>query len=89
MVNEGARILEEGIAYRGSDIDVIWTAGYGFPDHQGGPLFMADHIGLPEIVKRLDYYASTRGNAFGYWSVAPLLRQLAATGGHLSAATSN
>lgn len=84
MVNEGARILEEGIAYRGSDIDVVWTAGYGFPVHQGGPMFLADQTGLPLLVQRLDHYAAVRGNPFGYWSVSPLLRRLAAEGGRLS-----
>ena len=84
MVNEGARILEEGIAYRGSDIDVVWTAGYGFPDHQGGPLFLADEHGLAQLVQRLEHYAATRGNAFGYWSVSPLLRRLANEGKRLS-----
>lgn len=84
MVNEGAAILAEGIAYRGSDIDVIWTAGYGFPDHQGGPMFMADERGLAHVVQRLDHYAATRGNPFGYWTVSPLLRRLATEGQRLS-----
>lgn len=84
MVNEGARILEEGIAYRGSDIDVVWTAGYGFPDHQGGPMFLADERGLAHVVQRLDHYAASRGNPFGYWTVSPLLRCLASEGRRLS-----
>jgi 3-hydroxyacyl-CoA dehydrogenase len=84
MVNEGARILEEGIAYRGSDIDVVWTAGYGFPDHQGGPMFLADECGLSHVVQRLDHYEATRSNPFGYWTVSPLLRQLASKGRRLS-----
>lgn len=84
MVNEGARILEEGIAYRGSDIDVVWTAGYGFPDHQGGPMFLADERGLSQVVQRLDHYAATRGNNFGYWTVSPLLRRLSKEGKRLS-----
>ena len=75
LVNEGALILDEGIAARMGDIDVVWTAGYGFPDYRGGPMFMAEHeIGFDRIVDRLDHYASVRGNAFGYWDVAPLLR---------------
>ncbi len=78
MINEAARILDEGIAYRPGDIDVVWTAGYGFPSWRGGPLFMADEVGLPVIVARLDHYAETLGNPHGYWTVAPLLRQLAA-----------
>lgn len=84
MVNEGARILEEGIAYRGSDIDVVWTSGYGFPDYQGGPMFLADEHGLSHVVQRLDHYASTRSNPFGYWTVSPLLRRLASEGRRLS-----
>lgn len=84
MVNEAAKILEEGIAYRGSDVDVVWTAGYGFPDHQGGPLFMADEIGLARIVDRLEHYGRERGNAFGYWTVSPLLKQLAVAGRRIS-----
>jgi hypothetical protein len=73
LINEGASILEEGIAYRPGDIDVVWVAGYGFPHHRGGPMFMADAIGLPVIVERLAHYASTRGNAQGYWTASPLL----------------
>ncbi|MDA7415961.1 3-hydroxyacyl-CoA dehydrogenase NAD-binding domain-containing protein [Xenophilus arseniciresistens] len=84
MVNEGARILEEGIAYRGSDIDVVWTAGYGFPDHAGGPMCLADLRGLAHVVQRLEHYAQVRGNAHGYWRVSPLLRQRAAEGRTLS-----
>lgn len=84
MVNEAALILSEGIAYRPGDIDVVWTAGYGFPAWRGGPLFMADEIGLAEIVSRLDHYASMLGNAAGHWTVAPLLRELAQTGKRLT-----
>ena len=72
IVNEGARILEEGIAYRGGDIDVVWTAGYDFPDHCGGPMQYADERGLTHIVARLDHYAATRGNPHGDWTVSPL-----------------
>lgn len=84
MVNEAAAILEEGIAYRPGDIDVIWTQGYGFPGWRGGPVFMADEIGLSEIVARLDHYAERLGNDRGYWSVSPLLRDLARQGARLS-----
>lgn len=80
LINEGAKILEERIAYRGSDIDVVWTAGYGFPDFLGGPMFMAQTIGLDQIVDRMDHYAQSRGNAYGYWTVSPLLRRLAQSG---------
>ncbi|MDB5820898.1 MAG: Enoyl-CoA hydratase [Rhizobacter sp.] len=84
MFNEAAKILEEGIAYRPGDIDIVWTAGYGFPDHRGGPVFMADQIGLPVIVERLAYYARTLGNPHGYWTISPLLASLAAEGRRLS-----
>jgi len=84
MINEGAKILEEGIAYRPGDIDVVWTAGYGFPDHLGGPIFMADRIGLPTIVARLAHYAQVRVDRFGYWTPSALLTTLAATGRRLS-----
>jgi 3-hydroxyacyl-CoA dehydrogenase len=81
LINEGAFILLEGIAYRPSDIDVIWTSGYGFPDYLGGPMFYADSIGLTRIVERLAHYARERGNEHGYWTVSPLLADLAARGG--------
>lgn len=84
LMNEGAKILEEGIAYRPGDIDVVWTAGYGFPDHRGGPMFMADEIGLGVIAQRLAYYAEHRGNPHGYWSMSPLLARLASQGGRIS-----
>lgn len=87
MVNEAAFILEEGIAYRGSDIDVVWTAGYGFPRWRGGPLFMADEMGLRRVVERLDHYAARTGDGNGYWRVSPLLRRLAETGGRISSWT--
>ena len=80
MINEAAFILEEGIAYRPGDIDVVWTAGYGFPAWRGGPLFMADEIGLKEIVARLDHYAAGQS----LWRVSPLLRGFAERGGRLS-----
>jgi 3-hydroxyacyl-CoA dehydrogenase len=84
LINEGAKILEEGIAARGGDIDTVWVKGYGFPDFRGGPLFMADTIGLPVIVERLAHYAASRGDRFGYWTCAPLLARLAASGGSLA-----
>jgi 3-hydroxyacyl-CoA dehydrogenase len=84
MINEGAKILEEGIACRGSDIDVVWTAGYGFPEHRGGPLFMADTIGLHEVAQRLQHYAKARGNPHGYWTTSSLLDKLSAEGRRIS-----
>jgi 3-hydroxyacyl-CoA dehydrogenase len=78
LVNEGARILEEGIAIRPGDIDVVWTNGYAFPDYRGGPMFMADEIGIQKIVERLNHYAGTRGYQFGYWAPCKLMSTLAA-----------
>ncbi len=78
MIDEGARILEEGIAERASDIDVIWVYGYGFPAYRGGPMFYADQIGLGAIVARLAQAAESFGDA-GLKPV-PLLQRLAREG---------
>ncbi|NMM08323.1 3-hydroxyacyl-CoA dehydrogenase NAD-binding domain-containing protein [Polaromonas sp.] len=77
LINEGFKIFEEGIAWRPGDIDVVWTAGYGFPDHKGGPMFYADSLGLGVIADRMAHYAATRGNAYGYWTLSPLLQKQA------------
>jgi 3-hydroxyacyl-CoA dehydrogenase len=84
LINEAAKILEEGIALRPGDIDVVWTAGYGFPDHRGGPLWMADDWGLTFVVERLKHYGQQRGNAHGYWTPSPLLERLASDGRRIS-----
>jgi len=84
LINEAAKILEEGIALRPGDIDIVWTAGYGFPDHRGGPLWMADDWGLDHVVDRLQHYADTTGNAYGYWTPARLLVDLAGKGARIS-----
>ena len=78
MINEGARLLDEGIAARASDIDVIWVYGYGFPAHRGGPMFYADLVGLPKIAERLSAAAQRFGD--DGLKPAPLLAQLAAAG---------
>jgi 3-hydroxyacyl-CoA dehydrogenase len=78
MVNEGARILEEGIAVRASDIDVIWVYGYGWPVYRGGPMFWADSIGLDRIRDRLLEFGR-RGEP-DFWRPAPLLARLAEEG---------
>ena len=57
MINEGAKILEEGIAARPCDIDVVWLYGYGWPIYRGGPMFWADTVGLKHIADRLSFYA--------------------------------
>jgi 3-hydroxyacyl-CoA dehydrogenase len=78
LVNVGAQILDEGLAYRAADIDVIWTSGYGFPRWRGGPMFHADTLGLDRVVEAIERLGSN-GDAH-YWRVSPLLRSLAATG---------
>jgi 3-hydroxyacyl-CoA dehydrogenase len=57
MINEGAKILEEGKAYRASDIDIVWLNGYGFPAYRGGPMFYADTVGLPTVIAKLKEHA--------------------------------
>jgi len=78
LINEGARILEEGIALRASDIDVVYLTGYGFPDFRGGPLFYADTVGLPNILRTMQEFS--KGYVPGAWEPAPLLKRLAAEG---------
>jgi 3-hydroxyacyl-CoA dehydrogenase len=62
MINEGARILEEGIASRPGDIDVVWIYGYGWPAWRGGPMWYAEHIGKKQVAARLDHYAAITGD---------------------------
>jgi 3-hydroxyacyl-CoA dehydrogenase len=79
MVNEGAKILEEKIAIRASDIDVIWVYGYGWPVYRGGPMFWADQIGLKKLRDQmLTFGKQAGGDAF--WTPAPLLERLADAG---------
>jgi 3-hydroxyacyl-CoA dehydrogenase len=78
MINEGARILAEGIARRPGDIDVIWVHGYGFPVHRGGPMHYADSVGLARICERLTAFAARTGDE--RHRPAPLLAKLAAEG---------
>ena len=79
LVNEGARILEEGIAARASDIDIAYLNGYGFPLHHGGPMLYADLAGLPNVVRALRRFAAEPG-ADASWQPAPLLLRLADEG---------
>ena len=79
LINVGAQILDEGLAYRAADIDVIWTAGYGFPRWRGGPMFHADALGIDRVVAGIEALANSGGRT--YWQVSPLLHRLAATGG--------
>jgi 3-hydroxyacyl-CoA dehydrogenase len=77
LVNEGARILEEGYALRASDIDIIYLNGYGFPAHRGGPMWYADAIGLKKVYDRVSEFHRQHGEN---WLPAPLLERLAAQG---------
>ena len=77
MVNEGAKILEEKIAIRATDIDVIWVYGYGWPVYRGGPMFWADQVGLKTIRDRMNEWRKTQGEE---WTPAPLLDRLASEG---------
>jgi len=78
LINEGARILEEGIAIRASDIDVVWLYGYGFPRWRGGPMYYADSLGLDHVLDRIRHYGALLGPRF--WTPAPLLEKLVAAG---------
>ncbi len=78
LVNEAAKILDEGIAARPGDVDVVWVYGYGFPAWRGGPLRWADSVGLQKIVDAMLGYERVHGEV---WRPAPLLRELAASGG--------
>jgi 3-hydroxyacyl-CoA dehydrogenase len=73
MVNEGARILDEGVASRPHDIDIVWIYGYGFPVYRGGPMFWADDVGLAAIRDAVLRYRSSVGAE--YWEPAPLLER--------------
>ena len=81
MINEGAKILEEKIAIRASDIDIVWINGYGFPVYRGGPMFYADTVGLKTVVAKLKEYGPRLGSDF---TISPLLERLAAEGKRLS-----
>jgi 3-hydroxyacyl-CoA dehydrogenase len=77
LVNEGARILEEGYALRASDIDIIYLNGYGFPAHRGGPMWYADTVGLKQVCDRVSEFHRQHGEI---WRPAPLLKRLADQG---------
>lgn len=78
MINEGAKILGEGVAARPVDIDMVWLHGYGFPAWRGGPMFYADQVGLPKVYEAILRYRDRFGA--DYWSPAPLLEQLGRAG---------
>jgi 3-hydroxyacyl-CoA dehydrogenase len=78
LVNEGARILEEGIASKASDVDMVYLTGYGFPLFRGGPMLYADTVGLVNVERAMRKYREQTGDEF--WEPAPLLSRLAAEG---------
>ncbi len=78
LINEGAKILGEGKAYRASDIDVVYVNGYGYPPYRGGPMHYADSIGLEKVYARICQFAENFGPR--WWQPAPLLKELAEAG---------
>jgi len=77
MINEGAKILEEGMALRASDIDVVWVNGYGWPIHRGGPMFHGDQVGLDKVLAKMQEFERQLGPQF---KPAKLLEELAGSG---------
>ena len=80
LVNEGAHILEEGIASKASDIDMVYLMGYGFPIYRGGPMLYADQVGLFNVVQAMNRFAKNPLDDASFWQPAPLLARLAAEG---------
>ena len=80
LVNEGAQLLEEGIAARSSDIDMVYLTGYGFPVYRGGPMQYADQVGLFNVVQTMHRFARNPHDDADFWKPAPLLARLAAEG---------
>jgi 3-hydroxyacyl-CoA dehydrogenase len=81
LINEGARIVDEGIAQRSSDVDLVYLNGYGFPPYRGGPMFYADSVGLITVARGLSRIAAAGGPNAAFWTPAPLLARLAREGG--------
>ena len=79
MINEGAKILDEGIAIRASDIDVVYVYGYGWPVYRGGPMHYANSLGLDQVVEKLRAYQQASGDDF--WEPSSYLVDLAKKGG--------
>ena len=75
LVNEGAKILEEGIALRASDIDIVYLNGYGFPAHRGGPMHYAQQVGLFNVVRAIKRFAAASEAEARFWQIAPLLEK--------------
>jgi len=86
LINEGAKILSEGIAYRAVDIDMVYVFGYGFAETRGGPMFYADHVGLPALLDKIRLFGA--GENGWAWKPAPLLERLARDGKSFASVTS-
>jgi 3-hydroxyacyl-CoA dehydrogenase len=84
LVNEGAHILQEGIASKASDIDMVYLTGYGFPLWRGGPMLYADQYGLFNVVQAMKRFAQNPLDDAKFWQPAPLLAKLAAEGQSLN-----
>jgi 3-hydroxyacyl-CoA dehydrogenase len=84
LVNEGAHILEDGIASKSGDIDMVYLTGYGFPIYRGGPMHYAGEQGLFNVVQAMDRFAQNPRDDQAFWQPAPLLAKLAAEGKHFS-----
>ena len=80
LINEGARIVDEGIAQRSSDVDLVYLNGYGFPAYRGGPMFYADNVGLLTVARALSRIAAVPGAEAAFWTPASLLTRLAREG---------
>jgi 3-hydroxyacyl-CoA dehydrogenase len=78
MINEGAKILEEGVAARPVDIDMVWLHGYGFPAYRGGPMFHAQQVGLAGVLRAIEHWRDVVGAEF--WTPAPVLQRMVAEG---------
>jgi 3-hydroxyacyl-CoA dehydrogenase len=81
LVNTGAQILDEGIALRAGDIDIVYIYGYGFPRYRGGPMFYADSVGLDQVYQAVQRFQAAHGE---FWTPAPLLERLARSGGRFN-----
>jgi 3-hydroxyacyl-CoA dehydrogenase len=80
LVNEGARIVDEGIAARASDVDMVYITGYGFPIHRGGPMNYANEVGLFNVAQAMKRFQKNPRDDAAFWEPAPLLARLAAEG---------
>ena len=87
LINEGARIVDEGIAQRSSDVDLVYLNGYGFPAYRGGPMFYGDSVGLITVARALSRIAAAGGPQAAFWTPAPLLARLAREGRTFSDST--